>query len=104
MQNIPYHEAIGSLMYASLSTHPDITYAVQSISQFSKNPGIAHWDTIKWIFHYLKGMKDLWLSYGGKEKELMGYADADGNMAEDHHAISGYAFTLHSGAISWSAK
>jgi len=104
MRNIPYHEAVGSLMYASLGTRPDITYAVQSISRFSKNPGIAHWDTVKQIFCYLKGTKDLWLSYGGKGKELMGYADADGNMAEDRHAISGYAFILHGGAISWSAK
>jgi hypothetical protein len=25
-------------------------------------------------------------------------------MAEDRHTISGYAFMLHSGAVSWSAK
>jgi hypothetical protein len=35
---------------------------------------------------------------------LIGFADADGNMAEDHHAISGYAFLLHGSAVSWSAK
>jgi len=104
MRNVPYHEAVGSLMYASLGTHPDITYTVQSILRFSKNPGIVHWDAVKRIFHYLKGTKDLWLSYGGKGKELTGYADADGNMAEDRHAISGYTFILHGGAISWSAK
>ena len=104
MRNVPYHEAVGSLMYASLGTRPDITYAVQSVSRFSKNPGVAHWDAVKRIFRYLKGTKDLWLSYGGKGKELTGYADADGNMAEDRHAISGYAFILHGGAISWSAK
>jgi hypothetical protein len=104
MRNIPYHEAVGSLMYASLGTRPDITYAVQSVSRFSKNPGLAHWDTVKRIFRYLKGTKDLWLSYGGKGKELTGYADADGNMAEDRHAISGYAFLLHGGAVSWTTK
>ena len=37
-------------------------------------------------------------------RELTGYADADGNMAEDRHAISGYAFLLHGGAVSWTAK
>ena len=37
-------------------------------------------------------------------KELTGYADADGNTAEDRHAISGYAFLLHSGAVSWTTK
>ncbi len=42
MRNIPYHEAVGSLMYASLGTRPDITYAVQTVSQFSTNPGVEH--------------------------------------------------------------
>ena len=104
MRNIPYQEAIGTLMYASLGTRPDITYAVQTVSRFSKNPGNAHWEAVKKIFRYLKGTKDLWLSYGGQQKELTGYADADGNMAEDRHAISGYAFILHGGAVSWSTK
>ncbi|KAF4621852.1 hypothetical protein D9613_012077 [Agrocybe pediades] len=104
MRNVPYHEAVGSLMYASLGTRPDITYAVQAVSRFSKNPGVSHWEAVKWIFRYLKGTKELWLSYGGTEKELTGYADADGNMAEDRHAISGYAFLLHGGAVSWSTK
>ncbi len=101
MRNI---EAVGSLMYASLGTHPDITYAVQTVSRFSTNPGIEHWEAVKRIFRYLKGMKDLWLSYGGQRRELLGYADADGNMAEDRRAVSGYAFLIHGGAVSWSAK
>ncbi|PPQ83632.1 hypothetical protein CVT26_000950 [Gymnopilus dilepis] len=104
MRDVPYQEAVGSLMYASLGTRPDITYAVQVVSRFSKNPGPDHWEAVKRIFRYLKGTKDLWLSFGGKEKELAGYADADGSMAEDRHAISGYAFMLHGGAVSWSTK
>ena len=87
MCNIPYQEAIGSLMYALLGTCPDITYAVQTISRFPKNPGQAHWEAV---------------TYGGNTKELKGFADADESMAEDRHA--GYAFLLHSGAVSWAAK
>ena len=104
MRNIPYHEAVGSLMYASLGTRPDITYAVQTVSRFSKNPGPAHWEAVKRIFRYLKGTKELWLTCGGQQKELKGYADADGSMAEDRHAISGYAFLFYGGAVSWAAK
>ena len=37
-------------------------------------------------------------------KQLIGYADADGSMAEDRKAISGYAFMINGGAVSWSAK
>ena len=36
MHNIPYQEAIGSLMYASLGTCPDITYAIQTVSCFPR--------------------------------------------------------------------
>ena len=104
MCNIPYQEAVGSLMYASLGTCPDITYAVQTVSYFSKNPGQAHWEVVKHIFRYLKGSKEIWLTYGGEKRDLKGYADADGSMAEDRHAISVYAFLLHRGAASWAAK
>jgi hypothetical protein len=79
-------------------TRPDISFAVQTIlrfSRFSTKPGPIYWDAVKRIFQYLKGTKDLWLSYGHAKIDLAGYADADGSMAEDRHAISGYAFIVH---------
>ena len=104
MCDIPYHEAVRSLMYASLGTRPNILFAIQTLSHFSTKPGIAHWEAVKRVFRYLKGTADLWVSYGQKKVELTGYADADGSMAEDRYAISGYAFIIHGGAVSWSAK
>ena len=104
MKNRPYREAVGSLMYASLGTRPDITYAVTVLSKFSSNAGLAHWNALKRVFAYLQGTKDLWLSYGNSNTELLGYADADGSMHEDRKAISGYAFMLFGGAVSWSSK
>lgn len=83
MHNIPYHEAVGLLMYASLGTHPDITFVVQTVSRFSTKPGTAHWEAVKRIFRNLKGTWDLWLTYGSKVRDLEGFADADGSMAED---------------------
>ena len=59
MQNIPYCEAVGALMYAMLGTHPDISYAVTTVLKFSSNPGMAHWDAVKRIYRYLLGSKDL---------------------------------------------
>jgi len=104
MRNVPYHEAVGSLMYASLGTHPDICFAVQSVSRFNNKPTLTHWEAVKQIFRYLKGTWDHWLGFGGQKRELLGYADADGSMEEDRKAISGYAFIINGGAISWSAK
>ena len=104
MRNIPYHEAVGSLMYATLGTRPDICFSVQSVSRFNNKPGLSHWEAVKRVFRYLKGTRELWLGYRGKAKELLGYVDADGSMSEDRKAISGYAFIVNGGAVSWSAK
>ena len=49
-------------------------------------------------------MQDLWLSYSKIKCMLEGYADADGSMAEDQHAIMGYAFLIDSSAVLWSLK
>jgi hypothetical protein len=40
--NVPYQEAIGSLMYAAYGTCPDIAYAMQTLSQFNENPQTSH--------------------------------------------------------------
>src|SRR5882724_1828313 len=33
MRGVPYQEAIGSLMYATLGTHPDIAFTISVLSQ-----------------------------------------------------------------------
>ena len=78
MRNIPYHKAVGSLMYTMLGTRPDICFVVQTVSHFNSKPGLPHWEAIKRIFRYLIGTKDLWLGYGGQDTELVGYGDAEG--------------------------
>jgi hypothetical protein len=99
MRDKPYRSAVGSLMYLSVATRPDISYAVQTLSRFVDNPGVAHWEAAKRTIRYLKGTRDWWLVYGDESKELTGYADADGNMNEDRYAISGYAFILNGGGV-----
>jgi hypothetical protein len=104
MRHIPYHEAVGALMYAMLGTRPDISFATTTVAKFSSNPGLPHWEAVKRIYRYLNGTRGLWLTYGGEMKALVGYADADGSMAEDRRAVSGYAFLIDGGAVSWGTK
>jgi transposase InsO family protein len=47
MEKVPYREAIGSLMYASVATRPDITHSVSALSRFLDNPGSTHWEAVK---------------------------------------------------------
>jgi len=39
MSQIPYASVVGSLMYAMVSTRPDLAYAVSTVSQFMSNLG-----------------------------------------------------------------
>ena len=104
MHNMPYCEAVGALNWATLTTHLDIMFAVTTVARFTANPSPAHWKAIKWIYHYLAGMCNLWLSYRETKQTLKGYTDMDGSMAEDRHTITGYAFLIDGGTISWSSK
>ena len=94
MRNIPYQEAVGSLMYVVIATRPDIAYAVSYLVRFMLNPGHAHWEAVKRVIRYLKGTKDtkLVLGRGGtltweeadRQSQLgvEGYSNADRNSQE----------------------
>ncbi len=104
MKKVPYRAAVGSLMYAAVGTRPDIAFAVGLLAQFLENPGQVHWEAVKRVFRYLSGTKGLMLTYGGERRGLEGFTDADGASQEHRHAISGYAYLIDSGAVSWSSK
>ena len=104
MRCVPYREAIRSLMYAFVGTRPDISFTVSTLSQFLDNPGLAHWEAVKRVFRYLLGMKNWGLTFGGGKEGLEGYTDADGASQEHRCTISGYAFLIDGGAVSWSSR
>ncbi len=103
MKRVPYREAIGNLMYATIATHPDIAFAVSTLSQFLENPSHLHWEGVKQIFCYLSGTKNCKLTYGNERHDLLGYADADGGAQEHRRSISSYTFLINGGAISWAS-
>jgi hypothetical protein len=104
MCDVLYCEAVGTLNWAALTTRPDITFAVSTVAHFASNPGTPHWDTVKHVFCYLAGTHELWLSYGEMKCALEGYVDTDSSMTEDCCTVSGYAFLIDGGAVSWSSK
>ena len=63
VKNIPYREAVGTLLWLSLGTRPDISYAVSQVAKYNDCYGIKHWEAVKRIFRYLKGSMDLGLKY-----------------------------------------
>jgi len=84
---------MGSLMYALMDTHPNITFATNTVAQFIDNPAWIYWEAVRQIFRYLKGTKDLALVYVSEKMNLIGFVDADGAV-----------FVVDGGAVSWSSK
>jgi len=104
MCKVLYREAIGSLMYLAVATCPDIAFAITTLSQYLNNLGVSHWEGVKRILRYVCGTTTVKLTYGIEQHNLIGYTDADWASQPHRHAISGYAFLVDGGAISWSSK
>ena len=101
-----YQSAIGSLLYLSGGTRPDITFSVSNLAKFSAKPSKHHWTAIKRVMRYLKGTINFGILYTKqKSKNFIAYSDADwaGDL-DDRKSTSGYLFQIGGGAVSWRSK
>jgi len=103
---VSYLSAIGALMYLANYTRPEIEFATNLLARFSSSPTWKHWNSIKHVFHYLRGTTNFGLFYSrGSKQEMIGYADA-GYLSDLHKARfqTGYVFTCGGTAISWCSQ
>ena len=70
MENVPYRQAVGSLMYLMVSTRPDLAAAVGIVSRYFNNPGKKHWETVKKVFRYLQRTKSVVLFSGSRSWKI----------------------------------
>ncbi|UYV71408.1 hypothetical protein LAZ67_8003037 [Cordylochernes scorpioides] len=99
-----YQELIGSLLYLSTKSRPDIAFAVTLLSRYNQNPREMHMGAAKRILRYLKGTKQYGLIYTKGDVELKAYTDASWNCGRSNKARStaGLTFYLDKNLISWS--
>jgi Reverse transcriptase (RNA-dependent DNA polymerase) len=104
--NVPYREAIGSLMYLMVGTRPDIAFAVSRMAQYVESPTVLQWKAVKHIMRYIKHTSDYGLEFGGSGNvDFKCFCDSDwGGDTATRKSTSGYIFCLAGGAISWSSK
>ena len=122
-----YRQVIGSLLYLSVTTRPDISHAVNHLARFANCPSKLHVGAVKRVLMYLSGTKDKGLVYGAVEmanserQELQffeagafandlghgamtAYADADYAAHHTRRSTSGWAMFLNGGPVSWGSK
>ena len=99
MREIPYASAVGSIMYAMLCTHLDVSYALSVTSRYQSNFSETHWTTVKSILMYLRRTKDVFLVFGGEDElSVRGYTDASFQTDKDDSRLQlGFVFCLNGG-------
>ena len=63
MKDKPYNEVLGSIMWAQGVTQPDLSFAVNLLSQFQANPRPAHWNVMLHVLGYIKGTLNYRITY-----------------------------------------
>ncbi|PKU68032.1 Retrovirus-related Pol polyprotein from transposon TNT 1-94 [Dendrobium catenatum] len=102
--DLTYRKIIGSLQYLTL-TRPDISYAVNTLSQHMHNPAPIHTVMLKKLIRYIKGSATYGLPISRSNLLLRTFSDAD--WASDpitRKSTSGFCTYLGDTLVSWTVK
>lgn len=109
--NVPYREAIGSLMYAMLGSRPDISFAVSKLARFCESPCLVHWEAVKRVIRYLYTTRNLGIVFktnaaqSKSQEGLVCFVDADHAMTiDDRKSTSGCLIKFCDAPIIWKTN
>ncbi|KAG1660107.1 hypothetical protein FOA52_015087 [Chlamydomonas sp. UWO 241] len=102
-----FAELVGSLLYLSNCTRPDITYAVNKLSRYMSCSTPQHMQAALSVLRYLSGTAGLGLLYGPSpdgSKPVKGYGDADyAGCVDTRRSTTGFVVTYNGTAVSWKS-
>ena len=100
-----YRSLVGALQYLTI-TRPDLSYAVNQVSQFLHAPTIDHFQSVKRILRYVKGTISFGLTFSQPDtNSIAGYSNADwARCLDTRRSTYGYSIYLGGNLVSWSAK
>ncbi|KAL0430656.1 UNVERIFIED_CONTAM: Retrovirus-related Pol polyprotein from transposon RE2 [Sesamum radiatum] len=87
---------VGRLLYLNF-TRPDISFAVQQLSQFLQAPRTSHWDVGLHVLRYLKGTPSTGLFFSSSSSiRLSAYSDASwASCLDSRRSITSYWVFSH---------
>jgi hypothetical protein len=60
VSKVLYCSVVGSLMYAMVCSHLDLSYTMSIVSRYMSNPSKEHWRTVQWIFRDNRSLFEVW--------------------------------------------
>ncbi|CAB1096240.1 unnamed protein product [Ectocarpus sp. CCAP 1310/34] len=101
----PVMEAIGSMMWVTTFSRSDVLFAVRAVARHAHAPAKRHWDAIQKILGYLKGTRDLGITYQrGSGLGLAVYVEASYANTEDKRSVSGLETAVGGTVVSHGSK
>jgi hypothetical protein len=94
---LPYRELIGCLLWISMGTRPDISYAVNQCARYSSDPKKEHWTACLRILRYLKGTSDYGLHYHRHHSHYLGQKVSSRASMEDLKQPFSYTSSFYPG-------
>jgi hypothetical protein len=108
-----YQEAVGSILYAAITTRPDIAFASGLVGRYSEKLFTTHWQVVKRILRYLKQTRGfslrlgcVWGSGTGSSSEVTVFADSDfASEVDTMKSTTGIAILDRFGVlVYWKSK
>jgi hypothetical protein len=99
-----YQRKIGSLLFAAVTTRPDIAFATSRLARFLTNPSTEHHNAADRVLLYL--LKTKWMvlqSGGGVSLQVASDASFADNTL-DRKSSQGYTIKLFNGLIAWRSS
>lgn len=123
-QQSGYRSVVGAILYLNKSTRPDITFAINRLGRYTSNPGQAHFKELKHLLRYLRGTRELGLTFHRdhrpefhidtnsiREKEEfdlvrpVGFGDADwASDQSTRRSCSGWTITWMGASINYGCS
>ena len=121
-QNLHYRSVIGSLLYISCCTRPDICYAVNKLAKYSNNPGVTHYKALLHLVGFMKALGKRGLKFYKdiqesplfhmmkmnniiiKDNEIIMFTDSSWNDCIDTgRSTGGYIAMIQGGAVDYGS-
>ena len=105
VENWPFRELVGSLMWLSISMRPDISNAVRAVARYCTAPGAIHWKVALGILEYIDGTSEYGITFQRgtlSSISLEVFADADYvAKATDRRSVSGGVIICGGASVCW---
>ena len=117
VKRLPYLQLVGSLLYLSTMSRPDISYYLGVLCSYMHNPSMQCFEAAQSILLYCGRTRDLSIQYSRtyavpdclsehadnirKQHGLYGFSDSTWTAPK---SICGYAVFLSGGPVAWSSR